>query len=112
MLNTIRLRAIQALLGATYALLAAVALARTASIATLLVSAAVMLGAYCTARTVPDARVSSGAAWGFAAVPLVLLGIGIVGEAVGGMAASTWVAIVMAYCAGNRLRAAGIGPAR
>jgi hypothetical protein len=112
MRTTIRLRAVQALLAAAYAVLAAIALARAASIATLLVSAAVMLGAYGTARTVPDVRVSSGTAWGIAAVPLVLLGIGVVAAALGGAAARTWVVIVMAYCAGNRLRAAGIGPAR
>jgi hypothetical protein len=108
---TLRMRLIQALLGAAYALLACIALARAPGPVQALSAAAVMLGAYLTGRTVPDVRVTREAVPRILVVGLAVIALGIVADADGGPHALSWAAIVMAYCAGNRLRAAGIGQA-
>ena len=110
--SNISVRLLQAFLGIAYLFLAAIAVVRAPSLGTLLVSGGAMLVSYLTARTIPDALVSQDAALGICAVGLVIICVGALADAVGGHRASEWVAIVMAYCAGNRLRAAGIGPAR
>ncbi|KQO12084.1 hypothetical protein ASF09_19285 [Sphingomonas sp. Leaf242] len=108
--STVSVRLLQALLGTAYLFLAAVALAKATSLVTLLVAAGAMLVSYLTARRIPDAFVSPNAVFGICAIGLAIICIGMVADAVGGTQAQEWVAIVMAYCAGNRFRAAGIGP--
>ena len=110
--STVSVRLLQALLGAAYVSVALVALAKSPGLVTLLVAAGAMLVSYLTARTIPDAFVSPDAALGICAVGLAIICIGAVADAIGGPRILEWIAIVMAYCAGNRLRAAGIGPAR
>lgn len=110
--GTISVRLLQAFLGTGYACLVAIALVKAPSLTTLLVSAGAMLVSYKSARTVPDAFISPDAVLGICAIGLVIMCIGMVADALGGAQAREWAAIVMAYCAGNRLRAAGIGPAR
>lgn len=108
----VSVRMLQALLGTAYAILAGVAMVRAPNPMVLLVAAGAVLLSYMTARTIPDAFVSLDAVFGTSAVAVAFIGIGAVADAMGSPHALEWVAIVMAYCAGNRLRAAGIGPAR
>ena len=110
--STVSVRFLQALLGAVYALLAVIALGKAPSLITLLAAASVMLLSYLTARTIPDAFVSSDAVAGVCAIGLLIICVGAVADAIGSPQALEWAAIVMSYCSGNRLRAAGIGPAR
>lgn len=106
---TVSIRMLQALLGTAYLLLAAIAVIRSPGPVMALAAVGVMLGAYLTSRTIPDAFVSRDAVFRICAVGLVVIAIGIVADAAGGSRALGWAAIVMAYCAGNRLKAAGIG---
>ena len=110
--STISVRLLQALLGTAYALLAFIALGKAPSLVTLLAAASAMLMSYLTARTISDAFVSPDALAGVCAIGLLIICVGAVADAIGSPQALEWAAIVMAYCAGNRLKAAGIGPAR
>jgi hypothetical protein len=99
---------IQALLGVLYILLALVALARSETDATAAISIAMMLGAYLTSRTIPDIQVQRDQI--LRVCGIVVLAAGMIADTIGGPHALGWASVVMAYCAGNRLRAAGIGP--
>jgi hypothetical protein len=71
-----------------------------------------MVGAYLTSRTVPASFVSRDAALKLCAVAAIVIIIGIVADVMADRHALVWAAAVMGYCAGNRFRAAGVGPAR
>lgn len=109
---TVSVRMLQALLGLAYLLLATVALARSHDLVTMIIAAGLMLGGYLTGRTVPDAFVSRDAVLRICLVGLVVIAAGFVADVAGGSRALQWASIVMAYCAGNRLKAAGIGVAQ
>jgi hypothetical protein len=76
------------------------------------VSLGMMLGAYLTARTIPDIHVRPDEIVRVCGVGLVVLLAGAIVDITGGSHALEWASVVMAYCAGNRFRAAGIGSAR
>lgn len=108
----IRVRLLQALFGLSYGVLTLAALARSPSFVTVVVAAAMMLLSYLSGRTVPDALVPPSGVFGVSAIALALFLAGVVAMIVAGERVASTVAIVMAYCAGNCIRAAGLGPAR
>jgi hypothetical protein len=111
MAGAISVRSIQTLMGALYGLLACVALARSATITGAAIAVSMVVGAYFTSRTIPDAYVRPKQIFRVCRVGLVLVAIGTAVDLTGQPRALAWALVVMAYCAGNRLRAAGIGPA-
>jgi FtsH-binding integral membrane protein len=111
MTDVVSARSIQAWLGISYVLLALIAVARSATVVTAAIALAMMLGAYLTGRTIPDIQVSQSEILRVCGMGLLVIAVGIVVDIVGGSHALEWASVVMAYCAGNRLRAAGIGPA-
>jgi hypothetical protein len=108
--ETVNVRAIQALLGVAYLLLAAIALARASMILTAAIATGMMLLAYVTGRTIPDVLVPREAILRACGIGLIVLLIGALMDLWGGANELGWVSVAMAYCAGNRLRAAGLGP--
>ena len=105
----VRVRALQAVLAAAYLLLAAVAVARLRTPLVVVFAAAMTIGAYLTGRTVPDVYVRREAILQVCGVGLLIIIFGIAADVTGGSRALEWASIAMAYCAGNRLRAAGCG---
>ncbi|MEO8374416.1 MAG: hypothetical protein ABI471_04270 [Sphingomonas bacterium] len=106
---SITLRALCAMLGAAYALEAALALIALRSPVLPIVALGMMAVAFVTARTLPgDADVPLGAAVQNSKVALVLLGLGFISILVRTESSLSWVCIVHAYCAGNRLKAADL----
>lgn len=108
--TTIRVRTLQALFGLTYAALALIAIARSPGLATSLTAIALACLAYLSSRTVPDRLVTLEDAVKLSPVALAVLACGVVADSLVSLHALGWAAIVMSYCAGNRLRAAGVGP--
>jgi hypothetical protein len=107
--DRISARAIEAGLGVVYLLLAAIALARAPTPLAVMLALGMMLGAYLTARTIPDIHVGRGEILRVCGVGLVVMLAGVVADIAGGSHALGWASVVMAYCAGNRFRASGIG---
>jgi hypothetical protein len=105
----IRVRATQAVMGIVYALLAAIAVARSETPLAVLFAAAIMIGSYLTGRTIPDFYVPQNAIFRVCGVGLMVMTAGFAVDLVGGSKAIGWALVVMAYCAGNRLKAAGLG---
>lgn len=110
--TTISLHRLQALLGGAYVLVASVALLRSQSLALAAVAVGLLLGAYLTSRTAPERLVPGDMALKLCAAPLIIITLGIVADATGDRHGMGWAAVVMGYCAGNRFRAGGLGPAR
>lgn len=107
----VSVRAIQALLGAAYLLLAVFAVGRAHMPLTAIIAAGMMLVAYVTGITIPDVLVRREAIPRVCGVGLVVISVGAAMDLWGGANQLTWVSVAMAYCAGNRLRAAGFGRA-
>ena len=104
-------RALQAMMGFAYLALAAAAILRSFTPLALVLAVAMMIGAYFTGRTVPDFQIRSDQLLRVCGVGLFMIVAGTAADVAGGPHALGWASVVMAYCAGNRLRAAGIGPA-
>jgi hypothetical protein len=111
MTDAVSARAVQTLLGAVYALLALIALARSGTIVMAALAIAMLLGAYITSRTIPDFQVRRDQILQVCGLGLVVIMGGTIVDMTGSPHALEWASVVMPYCAGNRLRAAGIGPA-
>lgn len=98
-------------MGCAYLVLGAAALIRSFTPVALILAVAMVIGAYFTGRTVPDFQVRSDQLLRVCGVGLLMIAAGVAADMAGGPHALGWASVVMAYCAGNRLRAAGVGPA-
>jgi hypothetical protein len=106
----LRVRTLQALFGLTYAALALIAIARSPGLATSLSAIALGCLAYLSSRTVPDRLVTLEEAVRLSPIALAVIGFGVAADSLAGFHAVGRAAVVMSYCAGNRMRAAGLGP--
>lgn len=111
MAEFVRLRALQAMMAAAYAALAAIALVRDPLPLRIILCAGVAAAAYLTGRSLPDIMIPREAIPRAIGIGLIVALVGAAVEMAGDPHALGWVSIAMACCAGNRLRAAGIGPA-
>ncbi|PTS74652.1 hypothetical protein DBR17_16740 [Sphingomonas sp. HMWF008] len=109
MSSDVSVRTIQAVFAGMYGVLAGIALLRAPSLSAMAVAVAMLVGAYLTGRVVPDLRIAQSDVLRTCAVGLLVLVAGFAAETLGGHAALGWATVVMAYGAGNRLKAAGIG---
>ncbi|MBX9730656.1 MAG: hypothetical protein K2X59_04950 [Sphingomonas sp.] len=110
MTELISVRSLQKWLGCLYLLVGFVAVLRLENFVVAAVAVAIVIGSYFTARTIPDLQIRQDQILKVCRVGAVVLSIGAIVDLVGGPHALEWAAVVMAYCAGNRLRAAAIGP--
>lgn len=108
----VSVRSLQAMMGAAYAFLAIVAVLRAPGAVVAATAIAMALGAYATGRTVPDFQIPSGRIVEACGLGLLVVAVGVAADLIGGSGALGWASVVMAYCAGNRLKAAGFGIAR
>jgi len=111
MAEFVRLRALQAMMAAAYAALAAIALVRDPLPLRIILCAGVAAAAYLTGRSLPDIMIPREAIPRAIGIGLIVALVGAAVEMGGDPHALGWVSIAMACCAGNRLKAAGIGPA-
>jgi len=100
-------RSAQLCLGLAYATLALVAILRLGNLVVPIVSTAMAIGAFLTARRVADVSLPWPEIWRVGGVGVIVLAIGAYAVALGGEHALNWAAVVLAYCAGNRIRASG-----
>ena len=100
-------RSAQLCLGLAYATIALVALLRLGNLPVSIVSLAMAIGAFLTARRVADFHLPWPQIWRVGAVGMVVLAIGLYAVTLGGEGALNWAAVVLAYCAGNRIKASG-----
>lgn len=107
-----RLRSLHMLLGNACAALAGVAMVRLGDGWVAIMGVGLAMVAYHTSRVVPDARLALGAAGKAASIGVVIILAGLIADLQGGDVALTWPGIVLAYCAGNRWKAAGLGSVR
>lgn len=90
-----------------YALLAAIAVAREQSLVSLILAVAMAVGAYSTGRVVMDVHIPATMILRACGIGAVVLVAGLAADLFGSSHALGWATVVMGYCAGNRLRAAG-----
>lgn len=107
----ISVRLVQKALGVAYAVLALVAVARAPSLTAAVIAVGLLAFAYLTGPVLPDARIPSDQLLRVCGLGLVVLAAGVIVD-VAGEPRLRWAAAVMAYCAGNRLKAGGIGSAK
>ena len=100
-------RSAQLCLGLAYAAIALVALLRLGNPAETIVSMAMAIGAFLTGRRIPEFHLPWPEIWRVGGVGAVVLAIGLYAVTLGGERALDWAAIVLAYCAGNRIKASG-----
>ena len=108
---TFRVRLFHAGLAMAYALVALAAMARLQEPMPLVFGATGFGISYFSAKTQPDIVLPLRMMPVVAVVGLGVLALGIAADVLGSAHHLIWAAIVMACGAGNRLRAAGIGPA-
>ncbi|MEN3749160.1 hypothetical protein TPR58_18445 [Sphingomonas sp. HF-S3] len=108
--TTIRVRTLQALFGLAYTALALIAIGKSPGFATTLSAIVLACLAYMSSRTVPDRLVTLEEAVKLSPVALAVIAFGVVADSLTSLHAVGWAATVMSYCAGNRMRAAGVGP--
>ena len=80
---------------------------RLGNLAVSIAGTGVAIGAFLTSRQVPEFHLPWSQIWRVGAVGMVVLAIGLHAVAVGGESALNWAAVVLAYCAGNRVKASG-----
>lgn len=105
----VSVRTLQSWMGLAYLLLAAIAVARSPTPMAVIVATGMMIGAFLTGRTVPDFQVRSDEILRVSRLGLIVIVAAVAMDMAGGSHALGWAYVVMSYCAGNRLRAAGFG---
>jgi hypothetical protein len=101
------LRRLQLWLALAFAVTASLGMLRLGDPEATLLGSLGAVAAYVTGRALPPAELPRAEAWKFCVVSAVLIGIGLWADTSGGKDALTWSSIALAFCAGNRLKAAG-----
>ncbi|MBB4099413.1 hypothetical protein [Sphingomonas kyeonggiensis] len=108
MSRSINLRTVQAFMALAYGLLAAIAVAREPSLVSAFLAVGMAVGAYLTGRAVPDVHIPATMILRVCGIGAVVLVVGLATDLFGSSHALGWAMAVMGYCAGNRLKAAGV----
>lgn len=102
----VSVRAVQSALACAYAATACVAVLRSWDLWTTAAAGAMAVFAFVTGRAVPDFTLHARHAWRAVGIGGVVLVLGVASVASGSERWLSWASIVMAYCAGNRFKAA------
>jgi hypothetical protein len=105
-----RVRLIQASMGLGYCVVLVGAIAKAPEAGSVAIAAALLALSYVTGEVVPDAYVSPDHLLRVCGVGLAVLPVGVFAVLSGGRDTLGWATAVMAFCAGNRFKAAGLGP--
>lgn len=109
--TSLRVRFVQLALGFAYSFVLVLGLARAASLRSKLIAFALLFASYATGIVVPDATVPRGSWVRVCGIGILVLTGGAVAVLAGGSDALVWAVPVMAFCAGNRFKAGGLGVA-
>jgi len=109
--SSLRVRSLQAAMGLGYSVVLIVALARSASLQSMLIAVVLLVASYATGIVIPDVSVPRDSWVRVCGVGILVLIGGAVAVLLGGHDALGWAVAVMALCAGNRLKASGLGMA-
>ena len=106
---SLRVRSIQAAMGLAYSFVLLFALLKSTSLPSTLIAFALLMASYATGVVVPDVTVPRESWLRVCGIGILVLTGGVVAVLAGGPDALGWTVAVMAVCAGNRLRAGGLG---